>query len=103
MEVNHILEGRRPKSQVDDGWLLLPHMEELLPCALTEATDGLLCNAVLEVSVDPTKGKTLSLGAATGFESIFCKLSVIAVVVEDADAMLLGKFLERALGFHGLF
>jgi hypothetical protein len=77
-------------------------MEELLHCALTEVADGLLCNVALEVGVDPAKGKTLSRCAATVLEGIAHKASIVAVVVEDADAMLLGKVLKRALSFHGL-
>jgi hypothetical protein len=88
---------------VDGGWPLLSRMEELLPCTLAEVVDGLLCNAVLEVSIDPAKGKTLPLGTATVLESIVCKSSIVTVVVEDADAMLLSKVLESMLSFHGLF
>jgi hypothetical protein len=43
------------------------------------------------VGVDPTKGKTLSLGTAAVLEGVVHELSIVAVVVEDADAMLLGK------------
>jgi hypothetical protein len=55
-------------------------MEELLSCTFAEVADGLLCDAILEVSVDPAKGKTLSLCAET------VELFIVAVVVEDADA-----------------
>ena len=63
---------------MDGSWPLLSHIEELLPHALVEVADGLLCDAILEVSVVPATGKTLSLGAATVLESIFCKLSIVA-------------------------
>jgi hypothetical protein len=52
-------------------------MEKLLPCALAEVTDSLLHDAVLEVGIDPTKGKTLSLDAATVLDSLSAK-SVLA-------------------------
>jgi hypothetical protein len=87
---------------VDGGFPLLLHIEELLPCAFAEVADGLLCNPVLEVGGDPAKGKTLSFGAATVLESVVPKLSIVSVVVEDVDAMLLGKVLRCALSFHGL-
>jgi hypothetical protein len=60
-------------------------------------------DAILEVGVDRTKGKMLPLRTAAVLEGIVCKLSVVAVVVEDADAVLLGKVYECALGFHGFF
>ncbi len=62
---------------MDGSWPLLSRMEELLPSALAEVADGLFCNVVLEVSVDPAKGKMLSLGTAIVLESIVCKLSML--------------------------
>ncbi len=88
---------------MDGGRPSLSRMKELLPCTLMEVPDSLLHDAVLEMGVDPTKGKTLSLGAAADLESIVHKLSVVAMVVEDADAVLLGKVLERMLSFHCFF
>ncbi len=78
-------------------------MEELLPCTLTEVLDGLLHDAILERGVDPAKGKMLSLGAATVLKSIVCELSIVTMVVEDADTMLIGKELEHVLSFHCFF
>ncbi len=63
-------------------------MEELLPCTLREVPDGLFCNAVLKMGVDPTEGETLPLCTAAVLEGIVCKLSIVAVVVEDAEACL---------------
>jgi hypothetical protein len=56
MKVNHIPQSVWPKGQVDSGWPLLSCMEELLPHDLLEIADGLHCNAILEVSIDPQKG-----------------------------------------------
>jgi hypothetical protein len=103
MEVNHVPEGVWPKGQVDGGRPLLLCMEELLPCTLAEVPDGLLRDAILEMGVDPAKGKTLSLGTAAVLESIVRGSSVVTMVVEDADAVLLGEVLERALSFHCFF
>ncbi len=103
MEVSHIPEGVWPKGQGDGGRPSLLRMEELLPCALAEVPDGLLCNAVLEMGVDPAKGKMLSLGAATVLKGVVHESSIVTMVVEDADAMLLGKVLERALSFNCFF
>jgi hypothetical protein len=76
-------------------------MEELLLCTLPEISDGFFSNAILEVGIDPTEGKLLSFSNAAVCEGAVCKLFVVAVVVEDADAVLLGKVLEGLLGFHG--
>jgi hypothetical protein len=76
-------------------------MEELLPRTLPEISDGFLCNAILEVGIDPTEGESLSFCNAAVLEGIVCKSSVVAVVVEDADAVLLGKVFKGLLGFHG--
>jgi hypothetical protein len=68
-----------------------------------EVADSLLRNAILEVGIDPTKGKLLSFCTATVLEGVVHEASIVAVVVEDADAMLLGKVLERTLSVHCLF
>ncbi len=84
---------------MDGGKPALARMEELLLCTLSEVPDGLFGNAILEVSIDPTEGETLSLCNAAVLEGIVCKLFVVAMVVEDADAVLLGKVLEGLFGF----
>ncbi len=103
MEVNGAPEGIWPKGQVDGGRPSLARMEELLPCALSEVPDGLFCDAILEVGVDPTEGETLPLCTATVLEGIVCKLSIVAVVVGDTDTVLLGKVLEGLFCFNCLF
>jgi hypothetical protein len=82
---------------------LLSHIEELLPHALAEVMDGLLRNAILEVGIDPAKGKMLSLGAVTILESVVHEMSIVTMVMEDADAMLLGEMLKCALSFDCFF
>ncbi len=72
-------------------------------CTLPEIFNGFLCNAILEVGIDPTEGESLSFRTAAVLEGVVCKLSVVTVVVEDADAVLLGKVLEGLLGVHGFF
>ncbi len=102
MEVDSTPECTRPGGQVDGGRPALVRMEELLPRTLPEISDGFLCNAILEVGIDPTEGESLSFGAAAVLGGVVCKTSIVAVVVEDADAVLFGKVLEGLLGFHGL-
>ncbi len=102
MRVDGAPEGVWPKGQVNGGRPSLARMEELLPCTLAEVPDGLFCNAVLEVGVDPTEGEPLPLGTAAVLEGGVCKSSVVAIVVEDADAMLFVKVLKGLFGSHCL-
>ncbi len=100
MEVNGAPEGIWPKGQVDGGRPSLARMEELLPCALLEVPDGLFCDAVLEVGVDPTESEMLPLCTAAVLEGVVCKSSIVTVVVEDTDAVLLNKVLEGLFYFN---
>jgi hypothetical protein len=45
-------------------------MEELLPRTLPEISDGFLCNAILEVGIDPTEGEPLPFGTAAVLEGV---------------------------------
>jgi hypothetical protein len=101
--VNGAPEGIWPKGQVDGGRPSLVSMKELLPCTLSKVPDGLFCNAILEVGVDPTKGESLPFCTAAVLEGLVCKLSIIAVVVEDGEAVLLDKVFEGAFCFHRFF
>jgi hypothetical protein len=83
--------------QVDGGRPSLVRVEELLPCTISKVPDGFLCNAILEVGIDPTEGESLSLCTAAVFDGIVCKSSIVAVVVEDLDAVLLSKVFEGSL------
>ncbi len=101
MEVDSTPECIRPEGQVDGSRPALARIKELLPRTLPEISDGFLCNAILEVGINPTEGELLSFGAAAVLEGVVCKTSVVAVVVEDADAVLFGEVLEGSLGIHG--
>jgi hypothetical protein len=92
-----------PEDQVDGGRPALARMEELFPCTLSEVPDGFFRDAVLEMGIDPTVGETLPLYTAAVLEDVVCKLSIVAVVVEDTDTVLLGKVLESLFGFNRLF
>ncbi len=54
-------------------------------------------------AIDSTEGETLPLCTATVLEGVVCKLSIVTVVVEDMDAVLLGKVLKDLFGFNCLF
>ncbi len=101
MEVDGTPEYIRPEGQVDGSRPALARMQKLLPRTLPEISDGFLCNAILEVGIDPTEGELLSFCTAAVLEGVVWKSSVVTVVVEDADALLLGKVLEGLLGIHG--
>ncbi len=92
-----------PEGQVDGGRPALTHMEELRLCTLSAVPVGLLRDAVLEMGVDSTEDETLPLCTAAVLEGIVCTLSIVTVVVEDTDAVLLGKVLEGLFGFNCLF
>ncbi len=102
MKVDSTPKCIRPEGQVDGGRPALACIEELLPCALLEIPDGFLGNAILEVGVDPTEGESLPFGTAAALEGIVCKSSIVAVVVEYAYAVLLGKVFKGLFGFHSL-
>jgi hypothetical protein len=102
MKVDSTPKCIRPEGQVDGSRPALARMEELLPCTLLEIPDGFLGNAILKVGVDPTEGESLPFGTAVVLEGVVCKLSVVAVVVEYAYAVLLGKVFKGSFGFHGL-
>jgi hypothetical protein len=55
---------------VDGGRPALMCMEELLLCILLEVPDGLFCDAILEMGVDPTEGETLPLCTAAVLEGV---------------------------------
>jgi hypothetical protein len=56
----------------------------------------------LEVGVDPTEGESLPFGTAAVLEGIVYKLSIVAMIVEYAYAVLLGEVFKGLFGFHGL-
>ena len=62
---------------MDGGRLALAHMEELLPCTLSEVPDGLFCDAILEVGVDPTEGELLPFCTAAVLEGVVCKCPLL--------------------------
>ncbi len=88
---------------MDGGRPALARMEELLLCTLQKVPDGFLCNAILEKGVDHTEVELLPLGTAAVLEGVVCKLSIVAMVVKDVGAVLLGKVLEGLFGFNCLF
>jgi hypothetical protein len=58
-----------------------------------------LGDAILEVCIDPTKGKSLLHALAGLFECIVLKPAIVAVIVCNFDPVVGGKLLKGALGF----
>ncbi len=67
-------------------------------CALREITDRALGDAILEVGIDSAEGELLSHVVAGLLEGVVLEAPIIAVVVEDLDAVLSGECLEGAFG-----
>ena len=77
-------------------------MEQLLAGALQQIPNYTLGNFILKVGIHATKSKLLVVGLTCLLEGIVDKLSVVTVIVLDADAMLSGKLLKHLLGKDGL-
>ncbi len=73
-------------------------MERLLSRALRNVPNWALCNPILEVSVYPTEGESLTTVLTLFLESVVVETPVVAVVVVDANAMLGGKLLKSVFG-----
>jgi len=95
--VSGVAQSVRPKGCADRLRPALPRVQELLASALGEVANGSLSDAILEVSIDPTKGELLALGFACLTEETVSEASVVAVVVGNANAVFGGKALEGAL------
>ena len=96
-----VAQSVRPKGCADRLRPALPRVQELLASALGEVVNGSLGDAILEVSVDPTKGELLALGFACLTEETVGEASIVAVVVGDANAVFGGKALKGALCVDG--
>ncbi len=56
-------------------------MEQLLPCAFQEVSDGLLGDAVLEVGIYPIEGELLPCFMACLPEGVVVEASIFAMIV----------------------
>ena len=101
-QMRGVTESIWPNGGADGLRPALPRVEELLASALGQIANGSLGDAILEMRVDPTKGKLLVLTVACVAKEGICKSSVVAMVVSDANAMLSGKALEGSFGLDGL-
>ncbi len=81
MKVSCILQGIWPQCKVDCLGPAGVHMEQLLPCAFQEVSDGLHGDAVLEVDIYPTEGELLPCFVACLLEGIVVEASIVTMVV----------------------
>ncbi len=81
MKVGCIAQGIWPQSKVDCLWPAGARMEQLLPCAFREVSDGSLGDAVLEVGIYPTEGELLPCFMACLSGGVVVKASIVAMIV----------------------
>ena len=74
-------------------------VEQLFPCTLAEVPNGLLSNPILEMGVDAAEGaEPLICDRTCSFEVVVGKSTIVAMVMQYLDAVLIGKVLESSLG-----
>ena len=65
---------------------------------LRQVADGLLSNAILEVSVDTTEGQSLATRMAVCHKGIVLESAIVGMIVLDGDSVVAGKAFEGLLG-----
>ena len=103
MQMSGVSQSIRPKGKMDGSWPSLSGVEQLFSSALGEVADGLLGNPILEMGVDATEGESL-LGLFTcRLEIVVCKAAVVAMIMLDANAILLDESFEGMFCGDGFF
>ena len=77
-------------------------MQQHCSCLLCDVSYCLLCYAVLEVGVDAAVADGLIICVAVQFEGVVGKLTIVAMVVLDFDAMIICKAFKCLLCFDCL-
>lgn len=77
-------------------------MQKLLSCTFLQVSDGLLCDAILEMGIDTAVADRLLALLAMACEGIVVKAAIIAVVVLDRNTVLQCYVLGGLLGSNGL-
>jgi hypothetical protein len=80
------------------GWPLA----QLFPRTLAEVPNGLLSDPILEMGVDAAEGEPLICARTCSFEVVVGKLTIVAMLIQYFDAVLIGKVLEGSLGVDSL-
>ena len=97
MQISGVSQSIRPKGKMEGSWPSLSGVEQLFSSALGEVADGLLGNPNLEMGVDAAEGESLTGLLACRLKIVVSKAAVIAVVMFDANAVLIGE------SFEGMF
>jgi hypothetical protein len=87
---------------VDCRWPTMMWVEQLFPCTLAEVPNGLLSDPILEMGVDAAESEPLICTRTCSFEVVVGKLTIVAMVMQYFDAVLIGKVLEGSLGVYCL-
>ncbi len=98
MKVCSVLQCIWPQSKVDCLRPVGARVKQLLARTLQEVADGLLGNAILEVSIYTTKGKLLARIMTCPLEGVVVELPIVAVVVEDFHSVFGRVLLKGKLG-----
>jgi hypothetical protein len=78
-------------------------VEQLFPCTLAEVPNGLLSDPILEMGVDAAEGaEPLICDRTCSFEVVVGKSTIVAMIMQYLDAVLIGKVLESSLGLDCL-
>ena len=87
---------------MDGRWPTMMCAEQLFPRTLTEVLNGLLSDPILEMGVDAAEGEPLICARTCSFEVVVSKSTIVAMVMQYFDAVLIGKVLEGSLGVDSL-
>ena len=68
----------------------------------TVSSNSLLSYSILEMGIDAAKGETLICTHTCRFEIVVSKLTIVAMVMQNSHAMLLGKVLKSSFGVESL-
>ena len=102
MKEGSVPEGIWPQSKVDCSWPSGASVEKLLACTVGKVTNGTLRDPILEMCIDAAEGKSLLGHLACCLEIVVCEMAIVAMIMLNANTVLLGKTLEEALGVDGL-
>jgi hypothetical protein len=94
-------QGVGPQRKVHGCRPLSPGVQQLLACALGEAAISALCDTILEVGIEATKGKLLTSVVTCLLEGIVWEVSIVAMIVLDPNAVLGSEVLEGTFCGNG--
>jgi hypothetical protein len=78
-------------------------MQELFSGAFREVPDGMLGDAILEMSIRAAKGESLIALLACLLKSVVFKTPIIAVIMLDCYSVLDGELFECLFCFYRFF